>query len=505
MAHTVYLGSFSKRLNSTKQPTYGSWSSYDCVFKEDTDLYRPTVRIAADFGTLAGSNINYAVMLNRYYWVTEIRAVRTGYTEVDMTVDPLATWKSSITGTSAFIEYGFNTFNAGDSGSRVPDKRISVKENPLMYSNDYDISGGILSKNTGCYVVQAVGNNPGGAHKGLAAFVLDQSDMIQLMTAINSSLSTQINGIMSNSSLTAQDVANELMAMSLQTELLNESAMAAIQSVKWLPLLRSSAVGTLTELYLGNYGTGVQAVMLSQSSIYKYDKSMTIPWPVSDWERNNCQLILYLPFFGTVPIPTDQAIDNTTVYTEWTTEYYSGSVSVLVSVGNYIVYAGSTNISVDMGIGRSQVGTSSLIGGGLQAMTGAMEMAGGAVDIGATVIGSMLPISGRSFAQTLSSIPNGAAQMFAGMAQMVQPAITCAGQMGGMAAIGQTQDASITVIYYPAIDKSGFSAIYGHPVMKIATPATGFCKTRGFSVAAAAPGSFAGMINSAMDGGVFIE
>lgn len=506
MAHTVYLGSFNKRLNSTKQPTYSGWASYSCVFKDETSLIRPTIRLSADLATFSSSHFNYAYMLGRYYWITDFRSVRSGYVEVDMSVDVLATCKSAIQATSAFIEYGFNTFNAGDSSSRVADNRMSVKENPIMYSNDYDVSGGILSRNTGCYVLQAVGNDQsGGSHKGLGAFVLDQADMARLMTAINSTISNDLSDIFQNSA-TAQVVMNRLTEYSIKTELLNESAMAAIQSVKWLPLTRSSAVGSVTALYLGNFATGISTgVMLSQSSIYKHDTTMAIPWPVSDWERNNCQLILYLPFFGTIPIPTDQAIDQSSVYVEWTTEYFSGSVSVIVSVGNYVVYAGSTNISVEMGIGRSQVGTSALIGGGLQMLGGAMQMAGGVVDVGASVVGAIMPGSGTSFANALSSIPGGASQMVAGMAQTVQPAITSAGCMGGMAAIGQTQDASITCIYYPAIGKSDFSAKYGHPVFKVDTPAAGFCKTRGFSVSLAEPGPMAAMINAMMDGGVFIE
>lgn len=505
MAHTVYLGSFSKKLNSTAQPTYTGWTSYSCVFKEETSLYRPVITLSANWSSLASSNYNYAVMQGRYYWITDLRAIRTNVVEVELMLDALATYKSAITGTSAFIEYGFDAHDAGSAAYRVPDRRISVNSNPQYYQDTVDPSGGIISANAGCYIVQAVGNNPNGAHKGLATFALSQAQLLQMMASINSAVSQGINDIFNDPSLSAQQVMNELTGLSMQTELLSESAMAAIQSVKWLPLKLSSAVGTLTTLYLGNYSTGISsALMLEQNTTYWYGSDLDIPWPVADWRRNNCQILLYLPFFGTVPIPVDQCINFTTINISWSAEYFSGSISVVVRGDNKLtLYTGSTNISVDMGVGRSQVGAASLVGGGLQALSGAMEMAGGILDLGAGAVGSMFGFS--TIAGKMASIPNGANNMFQGLTQTIQPMITCAGTMGGMAAIAQSMNAVLELLYYEPFDVAGIQAKYGHPVFGMGTPSAGYCKTRGFSVAASAPGYICASINAAMDGGVFIE
>lgn len=88
---------------------------------------------------------------------------------------------------------------------------------------------------------------------------------------------------------------------------------------------------------------------------------------------------------------------------------------------------------------------------------------------------------------------------------MVQPAITCAGSMSGLAGAGQPLNAQLCLIYYQPLDDAGFSAVYGHPVMKIAKPALGFCKTRGFSLSAADRVTDISLVNATMDGGVFIE
>ena len=208
MAHTVYLGSFNKRLNSTKQPTYSGWASYSCVFKDDTSLIRPTIRLSADFATFSSSHFNYGYMLGRYYWIRDIRSVRSGYIEVDMTVDALATCKSAIQSTNAFIEYGFNTFDAGDSSTRFPDTRVSVNENPTTYVANFDPSHGLISPLTGCYTLQAVGAQGGlVGHNGLATFVLTGAKMKQLLRDITHDLPDEIDQIMQNTS-SAQDIMN---------------------------------------------------------------------------------------------------------------------------------------------------------------------------------------------------------------------------------------------------------------------------------------------------------
>lgn len=506
MAHTVYLGSFTKKLNSTAQPNYSGWGAYSCSFKEETSLYSPTLRLTADWASLASANYNYAVMQSRYYWIRDIRAIRSNYVEVDLQLDPLATYKSRITATSAFIEYGFNDHDAGAAAYRMPDQRITINNNPAFYSATVDMTGDLLSRSDGVYIVQAVGYNSNGPHKGLATFALTETQLRQMMASIQPQIDNLLTGIMNNTTLTDQQRMNELTNLSLKTELTSESAIAAIQSVKWMPFKLSKAVGTLTTLYLGNHSTGISsALMLATNTNYWYGADLDIPWPVADWKRNNCQMLLYLPFFGTIPVQVDQNINAEFIGISFSAEFFSGSISVIVNVDNkYTIYTGSTNVSVDMGVGRSMVGASAMIGGGLQALGGAMQMAGGVIDAGAGAISSALGIGG-GVSGAMQNISGGAANMFQGYAQMIQPQITAAGSMGGMASIAQNKLATLELLYYAPINESAFRAKYGHPVFSVETPAGGFCKTRGFSVSGPMPGNYAAAINSAMDGGVYIE
>ena len=515
MAYPVYLGSFKKRINSTKQPDYSQWQSYNIVLKQaPLDYDRPTILIEAEFAALAPQNLNYAVMFGRFYWITGMRAVRTNLTEIDMAFDILASNREEILNTKAFIEYGFNTFDAGDASSRIADSRRAVSRNPSIYSSSVDPSGGIISPQTGVYIMQAVGNNPNGAHKGLATFALTAAQLRSIISQVNSDLAQDIDNILDQYDPTADppDKIQELMlylqGFSLKNSLLNEDAMAAIQSVKWLPLDISGSSGSLQTLYLGNYSTGIPAALLNSNSIYSHTSSISIPWPVSDWRRANSQLVLYLPFFGTIPVPVDQCLNTGSLTITWTAEYFSGSISVKVDAGSYTVYTGSTNIAVEMGIGSSRVGISQLLGGGIQALGGMLQMASGAIDMGAGAAGMYLTgglIGGSQISSGLSGIVGGAGNTLSGYAQTVQPAITSAGSMGGMAAIAQSQNATLALIYYPAITDADFEAIYGHPVFKVDTPVLGFCKTRGFSLETNEEAQYISFVNQIMDGGCFIE
>lgn len=503
MSYTVRLGSFDKRINSTKRPTlaeYQQWDEYTVFLKEVTSYDHPTLLLSAEFATVANKHYNYAIMFGRWYWVTDLRAVRTNQIEVDMQLDVLATFQGAIKATKAFIEYGFNTFDAGDSSSRIADNRRPVAKNPSIYSASVDPSGGIISPNVGCYIVQAVGKD-----SGVSTYALTAAQLKSLITQINVNAAQDVQDALDLSGyVDGSDVITDLEALSLKRQLLNESAFQAIKSIHWLPLSVSGSSGANDYMYLGYYQAFAAVPRLNQNSIYSATTSISIPWPVSDWRRNNIQMSLYIPFFGTIPVPVDQCISTGALTIVWTAEYFSGSVSVKVNAGNYTIYAASTNIAVPFAFGTSNIGISQVIGGGIQAAGGAIQFATGIVDAGAGVVGAFLGSGGGASAGATTALA-GAQNMYSGYAQTVQPIITSAGSMGGMAAIGQSMNATLALIYYPAITDTDFESIYGHPVFKVDTPANGFCKTRGFSISLANEATYAAYINQVMDGGCFIE
>ena len=100
----------------------------------------------------------------------------------------------------------------------------------------------------------------------------------------------------------------------------------------------------------------------------------------------------------------------------------------------------------------------------------------------------------------------GAATAAEGLRQTITPITQSVGFTAGASQTLLPTEARLTLLYYPPIDDAGYQGLYGYPVMKVATPVSGYCKTRGFSCQpeGAMPDEIA-YINRAMDSGVFIE
>ena len=507
MSIALKLGIVTKRVNSTAVPDSMLWTNYDVVLKQGTSLEQPVFMLQAAAATLAG--YNYAVgagFLYGFYWIVDVVSIRESLCEVHCVRDVLACNKTEIMSTNAFIEYGFNTFDAGSSTYRVADVRQSISKTPSQTTAAVDMTGGLISS-TGIYVLQAVSQN-----KGVVTYIMNKGTLEQLITQINSDIDSDVLTIETSGASPDQQLAS-LAALDLRHSLLQESAISAIQACFWMPVNTAGTdIQGPVHAWLGNWESTADVAYMTGNPVYSNTTTLSIPWPVNDWRRCNCQIVLYLPFVGTVPIPVDQCVNYSSLSIKFSMEYYTGDIAVTVYAGDYAVYTGSGNIAAPIAVGQNIVGASRAVSGTIQGVGGYLQMATGVIDatagaVGlatATVTGGLLGGAG-SLTGGINTMIAGAGNAFSGYAQTVTPAITCAGSMGGLAGVGQETNARITVMYYAPLDTSGFSALYGHPVMKVATPVAGFCKTRGFSLASSDRMGDVSLVNAAMDGGVFIE
>ena len=96
---TFYSG-FSKRENSTKQPTGGT--SYDVVFKDAFSIIGGTVKLQVNFDT--AKNYTAAKYGNNFYKVVDVVSTTNNIVEITLTLDVLATYKSDIAAYTSMIE-----------------------------------------------------------------------------------------------------------------------------------------------------------------------------------------------------------------------------------------------------------------------------------------------------------------------------------------------------------------------------------------------------------------
>lgn len=486
MSFEIKFGHCFKRFNSTLRPEVEGWFSTDAVWKVAKDIDNPTWHIyAPDVSSLLDWNYAYIPDNNKYYWITGIRSLGNNRWEVSASMDVLATYKDAIMGTPGMIEYGFNT-DASGAVYRLQDSRQNVSNVPTEATATADITGGVVSTGIGTYVLTAVGSN-----NGVSAYALNDNNLRALINSINKDITDAMD-----SYETVEDILKYLSINSLA----QGSAVSAIRACTWIPLKIDIFSSNVQDIYLGDYKTGTRGRLMGSNPIYKKETDITIPWTVSDWRRMNCQMLMYVPFIGTVGIPVDQCNNAASLHITWVVELLTGGVSVRIDAGNYCVYTGSGNIGVPYAIGSSNIPVQQFTSGAIQTIGGAIELGGGLAGLAS----GWIPGEG-GLAQAASTAASGAVNTVTGIQQTLTPVVQCAGSLGGSAAIGQDMNAKLTLLYYPPIDDAGFSAVYGHPVMRVATPVAGYCKTRGFSLVSGARASEMIQISQMMDAGVFIE
>lgn len=493
MAFNVYLGKTSKRFNSTFQDDWsGGWHKYSAVWKNAKDLDSPVLELAMPgLSEYPQYNAMYIEEVSSYYWITSIVSVRAGVWQVSGVMDALATYRSQILDTDCYIEYGFNT-DATAADKRLRDSRQNISQVPSVTTAEVDITGGALSLSVGVYILSAVGSNG-----GVSVWKVTKSEMRALLNTISSDITDAIEDL----------DEMEIMKYFTANALTQGSAISAIRSCIWLPIKYSEVIATgYGPLYLGDFNTGIKAFQIDANTIIKETTDISIPWPVSDWRRMNCQIITYVPFIGTVGIPVDQCNNADQLTFTWCVEVLSGSISLRVDAGEYPVFVGSASIGCNYAIGSSNVPVTNFVSGAIQAIGGVMQAGGGVLSSAQGAIQSIVTMGLTGDAGAgLSDIGQGLSNVGSGVVQALTPIVQCAGSLSSNAAMGQSSKAKIVVLYFPPINAGTFAAVYGLPIMQMGKPVAGYCKTRGFALKGPQRANEKNAIAMLMDSGVFIE
>ena len=103
MAFNVNFYTFSKKENSTKQPSGSATKTISCVLKETTSIINP-ILIIYDTSALNPYNLNYCYIatFGRYYYVNDWAYI-VGQWECNCEVDAMASFKTEIGLKSKFV------------------------------------------------------------------------------------------------------------------------------------------------------------------------------------------------------------------------------------------------------------------------------------------------------------------------------------------------------------------------------------------------------------------
>ena len=119
MAITVILYSFTKRENSTKQPT-AAGTSFTCTMIDDTSLMNPVFKLSIATNPI-GNNYCYVSDFNRYYFITDI-STHQNFWYVSCTCDVLASFKTEIGNGTHYVLRAASSYDGDISDTVYPAK-----------------------------------------------------------------------------------------------------------------------------------------------------------------------------------------------------------------------------------------------------------------------------------------------------------------------------------------------------------------------------------------------
>lgn len=497
MAVTIYFGTVSKRKNSTLQPTLTA--SYDCIYKEETSVDRPTFIIQdASFSTA----YNYAKWGDHYYFIDDIVSLSLDMWQVSCALDVLATYKTEITSSTQYVCY-----SSSNGSTWLPDTRIPVLKDATVSKNTTSLN---LFSGTGFFVLAAVGETGctvwGVGSRGALAQLVQNISTWQTtdISSANNLLPASTPGTDEKSAINnLQTMIRAVSEASTQTGFLGnafQNAPQCIRSCIWVPFLITDFIdGTEDYIHLGNYDTGVKGYPLVGYAV-KDSVTINIPWQYNDWRRGACEeLYLYLPLVGMVGLSADSITQETSLTIKWSVTATDGCISyeVLTNNGQIIgTYGASCAANYPIGINQQasagevftallngvQKSVATAVNSSVSPISGIAAVAG----VGLDVVATAYDISNTQVSTHVSSI----------------------GGIGGGAGIGLDNDVAVySVAHGTATTPASMQVTMGLPTMKpmALSTLTGYCQCANAHVAAPAQSSELDAIDTYLNSGFYIE
>lgn len=476
MAFSVYVGTVTKRKNSTYVPTTELSTKIDVVLKESCSDYAPVFILENSTNTFG---YNYLKWDDWYYFIDDVIREKNHMVTIKCNLDALATYKAYITASTQFVAYDTT------ANTELVDTRLSIKttaSRSVAYAESSFFE-------TGCILMGIVGRiNTGvwamsiATAKSLLTDIftnwLDDPDMLEIpsggfsFTDWDDAVDTVVNNI----------------TVGLRQLIATGKAPDCIKSCIYVPVGIDKFTGSNETIWLGDYNTGTTAKFLSSVGVASEVTSVSIPWQASDWRRNAPyhHIYLSLPYVGTVEIPPSEVMGLSSLgieihVTQDGTAYYNitggSGYSRILRFGancssNYMI--GASNINPLNGA----MGAGTVAGAGLAA-----TLASGAVGLAAAGTAAI-----AGFLNGISSLP------------------TSVGGTGGGAFSDSAVIACFTIFHDTNVSPNSVSVFMGTPTkaVKSLSGLTGYVECRNASVSAPTSESVIQEINNYLNGGIYL-
>lgn len=461
-----YWTNFSKKRNSTKQPA-ASGTQVTVNLKEGTSIEKPSFLLTGDL-----FDCSYVKAFNHYYFVEDITSVRNGLTEISCSMDPMATFKSTIGSYEAFVERAESYYNQW-----IPDPACTIL--PYRQIDKNTIASGLDT--TGCFALSCL-NTKGSGAGFTTTYLMNTTNLQALAAYCNTDWGSLITDPLA--------IVEWMQAVFLKTS-------NSIIDCIWLPVAYSS-VSSLANVSYENVEIGVDAV----SNCYGYRMTgvniknfsiIGLSFPTAqhsgDFRRFAPYTVykLYVPGYGMLDV-ADQDFPLG-IQIEMDIDMATGDTMVYIQSGTDLVASVHYNLGVSCPVGK--VGSD---------VTGT---AVGIIQSRANIVSADIPGNRYADVSRLEAAASGvnAFSTFAG----VTPSVS--GSKGGRAFINNGLAYEITMWSHNTIVPSDYGPTHGYMLMETKTISSlsGYIKCNNASISISGMAAERDAINSFLNNGFYYE
>lgn len=472
---TAYFYTLAKRKNSTLQPTGGT--SIDVDLKSGTSLISPTFLLNYS----GRPSFNYVSYEGRYYFVRNLVSVRQNLWEIQCDVDVLATYKSEILNTTAYVIYD-STVNTELPDNRLPmktSKSVAVDTEPCPFVPD-----------GGCYILSLTGSNDStGIYK---VSENELADLIDDIAFIYDNLWAPDPSNPKPTPPTGQNVWEWIKYFAVLCAWYFEALKSPfsqafgsgnipenIRECRFIPF-NVGITGGSQPIYLGTFLTQQSLGKLITDTVHR-TATVNIPWQASDFRRRSpyTDIYLYLPYIGMVKLSSENLVGQSTITVDYTLSVRDGSMICTISSGGEILGQYNSNVGASVPVGISNINIP----------RAAQSVISGAANIAAKNIGG-IGMSALNFGDAIT------------------PNFTCIGGLDGIASTAANQNITCYTVFHDTIDTPNQNLqIVGSPTMhsKSLATLTGFCQCTDAHISINGTSTEMDMLDGFINTGFYIE
>ena len=424
--------------------------------------------------------------------MTDIVSVRQDLWEVFCKVDAMATAKSAILNTHAYVLY--DTV----SNSEIPDNRIPLKTTKTVQANTVACP---FVPDSGCYILSLTGS-----HGTTGIYKVDANELADLIDDV----SDIKNNLFDTTGLTPPTVPSvptgtpqiedwlkyigqickyvaecivydiDLLSLPFSQFFGSGNIPENIRECKFIPFNRGTTVSQ-SPIYLGSFLTQINSLGKLNTDTVFDSATVNIPWQANDYRRRSpyTDVYLYIPYIGMTKLSSENLIGQNSVKVDYALCMRDGTMIVTVSSGSQIIGQYSTNVAASVPVGISNINVPKA----------AQSIIMGAAAIATKSIGA-IGMAALNFGDS------------------VTPNFSCVGGLDGVAATATNQNITCYTVFHDTVAAPNTElASVGSPTMapKALSALTGYCQCSGAHVEADLPSVILDQVDAYLNSGFFIE